>query len=388
MTYRHLAVLVLSSAVLVGCTQAKDAVETIAPAPDVVLTSNVVDQAAPLPVDTVVTAQATEGTLEQVNVSYEVKGKKHALTGEFDQTRHTWKATELLEPDTAYTVTTAGTNADADLKTLTSSFTTAPLTLDQQVYPSIAPLQGEKVGVGMPIIMTFDRPVKDRAAFERKLSIESSVPVEGSWSWLSNREVHFRPRVYWPAGTKVTVVADLNGVNAGDGLYGQLSRRVSFTIGASTVSTVNVSKHVMIVRRNGVVVKRFPITTGKAGFVTRGGTKVIMEKHSTKRMDAATTGAKPGDADYYNIPDVRWAMRLTNSGEFVHAAPWSAGSQGAANVSHGCVGMSTVHAKWLYDHSRRGDVMVFKNSPRSLEQGNGWTDWDVSYDTFTAGSAL
>jgi hypothetical protein len=113
-----------------------------------------------------------------------------------------------------------------------------------------------------------------------------------------------------------------------------------------------------------------------------------MEKFSSVDMDAATTGVDSEDPGYYNISDVRWAMRLTNSGEFIHAAPWSVGSQGRDNVSHGCTGMSTADAKWLYDRSRRGDVVEYVDSPRPLEDRNGWTDWNVPWATWTAGSAL
>jgi lipoprotein-anchoring transpeptidase ErfK/SrfK len=105
-------------------------------------------------------------------------------------------------------------------------------------------------------------------------------------------------------------------------------------------------------------------------------------------MDAATVGIQPGDPEYYNIPDVEYAMRVTYTGEFLHAAPWSVGSQGYANVSHGCVGMSTDNAAWLYGLSHRGDVVKTIGSGRPLEYGNGWTDWDMSWKDYKEGSAL
>ena len=151
---------------------------------------------------------------------------------------------------------------------------------------------------------------------------------------------------------------------------------------------VDVRGHKMTVKINGKVARTLPITTGKAGFETRAGTKLIMEKHDVKRMDAATTGISEDDPEYYNIPDVQYAMRVTYTGEFIHAAPWSVGSQGAANVSHGCVGLSTSDALWLYNRSSIGDPVEFINSPRTLEDGNGWTDWDESYQEFKQGSAL
>jgi lipoprotein-anchoring transpeptidase ErfK/SrfK len=113
-----------------------------------------------------------------------------------------------------------------------------------------------------------------------------------------------------------------------------------------------------------------------------------MEKFPKVDMDAATTGVDSEDPDYYDISDVKWAMRVTNSGEFLHAAPWSSSSHGRANVSHGCTGMGTANANWLYQNSRRGDVVKYKNSPRGMEDQNGWTDWNVSWDNWKAGSAL
>jgi lipoprotein-anchoring transpeptidase ErfK/SrfK len=137
-------------------------------------------------------------------------------------------------------------------------------------------------------------------------------------------------------------------------------------------------------RRAGKVVKVIPVTTGKRGLDTRNGTKVIITKEYERRMDAATTGTDPSDPDYYNLV-VNYAMRLTWSGEFLHAAPWSVYAQGHSNVSHGCTGMSTDNARWLFDHSKIGDVVVYKNSPRELEWGNGLTAWEISYDKWVSG---
>ena len=113
-----------------------------------------------------------------------------------------------------------------------------------------------------------------------------------------------------------------------------------------------------------------------------------MQKLPTVKMDAATLGIEPGSPNYYNIPDVHYAMRETWSGEFLHAAPWSVGSQGRANVSHGCIGMSTANAKWLFGEAKVGDPIVVTGSKKGLEKGNGWTDWNVSFEEFKQGSAL
>jgi lipoprotein-anchoring transpeptidase ErfK/SrfK len=143
----------------------------------------------------------------------------------------------------------------------------------------------------------------------------------------------------------------------------------------------------MTVRKNGKVVRTIPITTGKEGFTTRAGIKVIVTKERYRVMDSTTVDIPAGSADSYRLK-VEYAMRLTWSGEFLHAAPWSVSSQGHRNVSHGCTGMSTANARWLYDNSNIGDVVEFVNSPRGLESGNGYTDWNVAWAKWTAGSAL
>jgi lipoprotein-anchoring transpeptidase ErfK/SrfK len=281
-----------------------------------------------------------------------------------------------------------GTGDDEEEGTLERSFTTQELTLAQQTYPSVAPLKGETVGVGMPVIVTFDLPVKRKKLFERNMSITTDQDVEGSWSWISDSVVHYRPKEYWPANTKVDVDLNLNSLPAGNGVYGQQNQNFSFKVGRKVVSTVNITGHTLSVNIDGKRARTIPVSTGDSRHRTRQGTKIIMEKFPEVDMDAATTGVDSEDPDYYDIEDVKWAMRVTNSGEFLHAAPWSSASHGRSNVSHGCTGMSTANAAWLYERSKRGDVVEFTNSPRGIEDQNGWTDWNVPWDDWKAGSAL
>lgn len=358
--------------------------------PPVSLSSNVSDGSTDVKVNTPVSATATDGTIDAVSMYYgDQPTKATKITGAVSDNGSKWAASSLLEPGQTYHLAISGTNADGTAKTTTSTFTTQSLSLQQQSYASISPLKGSTVGVGMPIIVRFDIAVTNKKAVERRLVVKSTPAVQGTWSWISDNEVHYRPMNYWPAGTKVSVDANINGVRTAKGIYGQKDNSSRFTIGKQAISTVDVAKHTLTVRINGKVVRTLPATTGKAGFATRDGVKLIMEKYLTKRMNAATVGIGEGDPNYYDIPDVRYAMRVTNSGEFVHAAPWSVGSQGAANVSHGCTGLSTANAAWYYSISHVGDVVKFVNSTRKvLEPHNGWTDWNESYATFKKGSAL
>jgi lipoprotein-anchoring transpeptidase ErfK/SrfK len=354
--------------------------------PDVTVSDNVKRRG--VGVDTELELTAENGTLKRVRVVARSTEESGRLPGALNDDGTAWTADELLEPGAKYVVRTVAADEDGQVKRDTSTFRTDDLTLDEQTYPSIAPLQGDTVGVGMPVIVSFDIPVKNKAAFERRLEVESTPQVQGTWHWYSDTEVHFRPKNLWKPGTKVTVNANVNGVDAGNGIYGQLSRKVSYTIGDKVIQRIHVKHHRLDVFINGKLARQIPVSAGGAGFETRSGTKVVMEKHTVKRMDARTIGINPGDPDYYNIPDVYWAMRVTDSGEFVHGAPWSVGSQGSENVSHGCVGMSLDDAKWLYDRSQIGDIVRVSGTDRTIEYDNGWTDWNVSYAEFKKGSAL
>jgi lipoprotein-anchoring transpeptidase ErfK/SrfK len=220
------------------------------------------------------------------------------------------------------------------------------------------------------------------------MTVTSQPAQKGSWHWISDREAHWRPATYWQPGTDVSVDVGINSVPAGNGVFGQEDREVGFHVGDSHVYRVNTQTHQMKVLVNHKLTRTIPITTGKAGFTTRSGTKVIIEKFATKRMRSETIGIGKNNPEYYDLDDVQWAMRLTYSGEFIHAAPWSVGSQGYANVSHGCTGMSTANAKWLYDLSRRGDVVEYTGTNRPMEFGNGYGDWNESFAQYAKGSAL
>ena len=340
-------------------------------------------------IDKLVNVKASDGTITSVVLKAKGEKKSSPIKGSFSDDKATWTADARLEPNTTYTMRVVGTNDDGTKKTEKSTFSTIAVSDDQEVYPSMSPIAGSEVGVGMPILVYFDHAVTNRAAIERAMTIttDADKAIPGSWNWISDTEVHYRPKHFWPTDTKITAHLDINSVKAGPDLYGQESRTITFhTAKDRVVSTVDVNGHKMTVRINGKVARTIPVTTGMDGLETRRGWKVIMEQFYEKSMSAP--GLEPGDPGYYEVPDVYYAQRVTYSGEFLHAAPWSEGSQGSANVSHGCTGMSTDEAKWLYDISHVGDPVHFINSARPLEPGNGWTDWDESWKDYKAGSAL
>ncbi|WP_109509969.1 L,D-transpeptidase [Nocardioides speluncae] len=391
-----LAVAVLAGIALAGCSDSsgdgsdsstsaagEDGSEERPAAEPVTISTNLKSRQG-VPVDRLLEVTADNGELTKVKVA----SAEGALPGKVAEDGASWTATERFEPGQQYTITTVATDADGKSQRATQRFTTADLTLDQQTYPSVAPLQGETVGVGMPVVISFDIPITDQASIEKHLKVTSSPAQQGSWHWVSDQEVHWRPKVYWKAGSKVTVDADINSVPAGGGVFGQEDRHITFDIGDAVISKVNAQTHQMQTFVNGKLMKTTPITTGKPGFTTRSGVKVIMEKYRTKRMNSETVGISRDDPEAYDINDVEYAMRVTSSGEFLHAAPWSVGSQGSANVSHGCTGMSTENAAWIYNLSKRGDVVEYTGTDRPMDLTNGYGDWNASWADYQAGSAL
>lgn len=335
-------------------------------------------------VDETLKIRADGGRLRTVAVTSDAG----QLAGSLTRDGSSWTAAGRLEPGLSYAVRTVSERSDGERVVKTSSFQTDDLTLDEQTYASVAPLQGETVGVGMPVIVTFDVPVTDRAAMERHMNVESTPAQVGSWRWLSSSEAHWRPRTYWKAGTDVSVDLDINSVSAGGGVYGQENREIDFQVGDAHVYRVDAQTYQMRVFSNGDLQRTIPVTTGKAGFITRSGTKVIVEKFREKRMNSETVGIAERNPEFYDIDDVEYAMRLTYSGEFIHAAPWSVGSQGNANVSHGCTGMSPQNAAYLYDMTVRGDVVEYTGTNRPMTLTNGFGDWNADFATWSKGSAL
>jgi lipoprotein-anchoring transpeptidase ErfK/SrfK len=344
------------------------------------------DDATKVRPDQQVIVQVSSGSIQSLTVKDE---DGDTLTGVYENDRASWKSVPQLEPGSSYKVTGKAKGTDGKIVDVKSGFRT--LSADRNLRASMSPVAGMTVGVAMPIQVFWNQAVKTdaaKAAVEKRLSVRTSVPVEGSWHWNDDKQINWRPKEYWPAGTKVTVGIAIQGVDAGNGLWGAASRVVKFNIGRSVVANVNVPKHVMVVRIDGKVARTIPVTAGKAGFTTRSGNKVVMEKYRVKRMDARTVGISPGDPEYYDIRDVPYAHRVTSSGEFVHGAYWSESSQGQENVSHGCVGMSTKDAGWYFEQTQIGDPIVVTGTNRKMERGNGWTDWELSWDEYKAGSAL
>ncbi len=332
--------------------------------------------------DSVVKVQAKRGTLHTVAVTTPSGDK---LSGKFSSDHASWSSTTRLDTDTTYDVTVAATDAKRHAVTVNTMFWT--LKPKHHLAAAVAPLTGETVGVGQPIAVYFNAPVRNRAAVERRFHVDADSAPAGAWHWYSDKEMHYRPPTYWPSGDHVSLSYDLRGVNAGPDTWGNQHRTISFTIAASHVSKVDALAHSMQVFDDGKLVKTFKVSTGRDKYPTTSGIHVVLNKNPLQIMDSATVGIprKSPDGYYEKVP---WSVRISNSGEFVHDAPWSVHSQGHRNVSHGCVNLSPADSKWFFDWSRRGDIVIVSGTPRHLQQGNGYADWNLSWSDWTAGDPL
>ncbi|MDT5183564.1 MAG: hypothetical protein QOJ20_2960 [Mycobacterium sp.] len=230
--------------------------------------------------------------------------------------------------------------------------------------PTFNPTNGSKAGAAKPIYINFQRPIADRAMAEQAIHISSVPPVPGRFYWTSDSQVRWRPQDFWPAGTVVSI--DAGGTKS------------SFTVPEQLVATIDDAAHQMTVVRNGKVEKTIPVSMGMSagGHTTPNGTYYVLEKFPTIVMDSSTYGVPVNSANGYKL-NVQLAVRIDNSGNFVHSAPWSVSDQGKRNVSHGCINISPENAKWFYDNFGSGDPVVIKNSKGIYNQPDGASDWQI-----------
>ncbi|MEU9341198.1 Ig-like domain-containing protein [Streptomyces sp. NPDC048278] len=313
------------------------------------------------------------------------------VAGELDADGRRWHSTSPLAANAHYTVQVSTEDQDGAPGRKTLAFDTSTPTTRQRLKVTFGPKAGE-YGVGQPVTAQLDQAIKDkaqRAIVERALRVDSVPAVEGSWYWVSDKELHYRPKDYWPAHATVQVHSNLDGIRISDRLWGGPAAPLKLTIGDKLLAVTDAAAHQLTVYKDDKEINQIPVTTGKPGFETRNGVKVVLEKQYFVRMRGTTVGIAEGTSDSYDLP-VYYATRVTWSGEYVHAAPWSVGSQGYANVSHGCTGMNTSNAEWFFDTFHPGDlVKVVNSNGKAMENfGNGFGDWNLAWKDWRKGSAL
>ncbi|GAC1443326.1 MAG: L,D-transpeptidase LdtMt2 [Mycobacteriales bacterium] len=296
----------------------------------------------------------------------------------------TWTSTARLLPAARYQVDVrlvgpAGRVAARHLEVMT-----APA--DQVLHATIGAADGDVFGVGEPAIVYFDRPVAtraQRAQVQARLTVRATPPVTGEWHWVSQTEVHFRPAEFWASGTRLLVGADLRRLQLADSrTWGSGSHQSSYRIGAALVSTVDVAAHTMTVRRDGVVLRTLPVSTGRDKYPTKGGVHIVLEKQADQLFDSRTVGIPTASPDGY-FEHLPWSVRISDGGAFVHANPGTVRFQGVQNVSHGCVNLSVSDAQWYFQLAKRGDVVDVVHASVGPDRSDpGMADWNVSLATW------
>jgi lipoprotein-anchoring transpeptidase ErfK/SrfK len=304
-----------------------------------------------------------------------VRGDGSALTDLPAARGSAWHTRQTLHTNARYTVRASALDESGNTVTATSSFRT--LAPKHTVRVTIFQGYHQTYGVGMPIMLGFDRPVTHKAAVERALELRSSQPVVGAWHWDSDSDLEFRPRNYWPAHTTVHFRGNLDGVQTAPGVYAVHTLTQTFTIGRSLIAVASTASHHVRIYLDHKLFGDWPISSGKPGDDTPNGTYLSINKHNPERM------VGPG----YDI-EVPWSVRFTWSGDYMHDAFWSVGDQGFANVSHGCINLSPANAETYYKMSVPGDPITVTDSPRGGEYGNGWTPWFLGWKNWWQGSAL
>lgn len=329
------------------------------------------------------------GTLVSVTMTT-AGGRKVAGAMSSDGT--SWRPNAPLARATQYTVSATAKDTSNHQIVAHATFTT--VSPSNSFIGYFTPDNGTTVGVGMPVSINFDKAITNKKAVQSAITVTSGTGQQVVGHWFSDTRLDFRPNQYWTAGSTVTVKLALDGVQGATGIYGVQAKTISFKIGRSQVSTVDVSAMTMVVRRDGKILKTIPITAGSPQHTTWNGVMVISEKFQQIRMNSQTIGL----GGEYNIPDVPHAMRLTTSGTFVHGNYWAPVSTfGHQNTSHGCVSSHDTQgandpstpAYWFYTNSLIGDVVIVKNSnDKIVAPDNGLNGWNLSWSQWQAGSAV
>jgi lipoprotein-anchoring transpeptidase ErfK/SrfK len=242
---------------------------------------------------------------------------------------------------------------------------------------------GSTWGVGMPIIAYLSVKITDAKPFAAATAVTvNGTPAEGAWFFQKSAiysgypiEAHYRTEKYWPAHAKIHMDLAAKGQPAGAGLVFDNSLTLDMSTGPANITKVDGHAERMVVTSDGKPVFTFPVSLGKASTPTFSGTKVVMQKVKVQRM----TGAG------YDL-QVPWSVRITNSGEFFHAASWNGGNIGQRSTSHGCANLNVADAQKYFNFAQVGDVAVFTNTGGpTMPSWDGYGDWNLPWSTWKAG---
>ncbi|WP_026316647.1 L,D-transpeptidase [Actinokineospora enzanensis] len=335
--------------------------------------------AADVPPGDPVKITVTDGTIDTVDLlTPDGKAVKGAVAGD----KLSWTSSEVLGYAKTYNYTASATGTDGKKAELKGSFST--LKPAKTPRATINPADNATVGVGMPISVKFpEGKVTDKAAVEKVLAVQTSTKVEGAWAWLNDQQVDWRPKEYWPANTKVTVTAKLYGLAYGGGAYGKADLSSTFTIGRNQVVKVNTPDHKMNVYRDGSLYASYPSSNGADDNPDRNtpnGTLIVMEKDPIGDFSNPKYG-------YTNVMK-KWAVRISNHGEFIHENNDNRANIGKANTSHGCVNLLEADAKAYFDSALIGDPVEITGSKATMPTTSDVYDWLLSWGQWQKMSAI
>ncbi|MEU8954165.1 Ig-like domain-containing protein [Streptomyces sp. NPDC048518] len=337
----------------------------------------------------------SDGTLTDVTMKPADGGA--AVQGQIAADKKSWKPSGQLERATKYKISVTAQDSEGRKAHENSAFTT--VSKANSFIANFTPEDGSTVGVGMPVSLNFDKGITNKKDVQSAIKVSSSSGQEVVGHWFGNNRLDFRPEDYWKGNSTVTLKLNLDGVEGADGVTGVQQKTVQFKIGRNQVSVVDAKTKQMKVMRDGKVVKTIPISAGSPQNKTYNGKMVISEKFKETRMDGATVGFKDGDGKgEYDIKDVPHAMRLSNSGTFIHGNYWGSPSIfGGANTSHGCIGLQdakgagdkSTPGSWFYENSITGDVVDVRNTgDKVVAPDNGLNGWNMDWAQWKAGSAV
>lgn len=296
--------------------------------------------------------------------------------GELDDGGRDWVKIEELKYGGKYRLHASAGGKEINKTLITPKPTTAE--------PVISPGNGEEVGSAATIAVRFDAPVPDRKKMEESIYISTAPEVEGSFRWISDKEVRWRPAKFWAPGTVVKVNVGSYGKYYGGGIFGGNNTGVSFRISPEeTITEVDDKTKTAVVRKRGKVVKTFPVSLGKDSTPTNNGVYILGDHNPSMVMDSSTYGVSVDSAEGYRL-NVDYATQMSYSGIYLHSAPWAAGAIGSYNQSHGCINALPEDAKWFMENTHKGDPVIVKNSVGdTLPVDDGLGDWNIPYKKWT-----
>lgn len=325
-----------------------------------------------------VTVRAREGRLTEVTVT---NTDGEPVAGQLAQDQASWTSTEPLGYGTAYTYAAKAVGSDNRPVDLSGTFET--VRPGEVVRATLNPTDHAEVGVGMPISVKFESAVRDKAAAQRALRVDTSNDVEGAWAWLSDTQVDWRPKEYWPADTDVTVTAKLYGVHYGEGSYGKADVSTEFRVGRNQIVKINTPDHQMKVYRDGAETVSYPCSNGQDADPQRNtpnGTVIVMAKEPVGDFSNPQYG--------YTDVSKKWAVRISNHGEFIHENEENRANIGSRNTAHGCVNLYESDAKSFFDSALIGDPVEITGAKADMPATSDVMDWLIDWETWKSKSAL